>query len=252
MHFIIELKKRNPTLFWYGVLNVIGVITCLLLVPTTHIEVNGINAFIKPMKFFLSIWLFMWTMGWLMFYLQNPGKVRAYNIMTVIVFSFEIFVITWQAANGRLSHFNITTPLYSSLFSLMGIAITVLTLWTAYIGYLFFKKRDWILPMSYVWAIRLGILFFVVFALEGGVMGAILRHTVGGEDSDKGIIMLNWNRQHGDLRVAHFLGMHTLQLFPLVGFYILKRTKPVIIFCLVYFVIVVAILVQALMGIPFL
>ncbi len=86
------------------------------------------NAFIKLTKFFLSIWLFVWTMGWLMFYLEKPGKVRAYNVMAVIVFSFEIFVITWQAANGRLSHFNITTPLYSSLFSLMGIAITVLTL----------------------------------------------------------------------------------------------------------------------------
>lgn len=82
-------------------------------------------------------------------------------------------------------------------------------------------------------------------------MGAILRHTVGGQDSDKVIMLLNWNRKNGNLRVAHFMGMHALQVFSLIGFYILKRTKPVIIFCLLYFLIVVAILVEALMGKPF-
>jgi hypothetical protein len=250
MYFINELRRRNPVLFWYGALNFVGAAVCVFLIQTTEIRVNNINAFIKPLKFYLSIAIFCWTMGWIMHYLQKPSKVRTYNIMAVIVFTFEIFVITWQAANGRLSHFNNDTVLYSWLFRLMGIAIVSLTLWTGYIGMLFFKKKDWTLPMPLVWGIRLGILCFVFFALEGGVMAALLRHTVGGDDGGKGLPLINWNKEHGDLRIAHFLGMHSLQIFPLFGYYIATSSKTTITFAAFYVGLVVAVLVQALMGLP--
>ena len=250
MKFINELKKRNPVLFWYGVLNFIGAIICIILWQTTDISVNGINAFIKPFKFYVSIGIFCWTMGWIMYYLQMPTKVKIYNVMAVIVFTYESFVITWQAANGRLSHFNTTTALYGMLFTFMGIAIVILTLWTGYIGYLFFKKREWNIPKPYLWGIRLGILSFVVFALEGGIMASALRHTVGGDDGGKGLPVVNWSRRHGDLRIAHFLGMHTLQLFPLFGFFIARSSRTVIVFALIYLALVVAVLVEALMGLP--
>ena len=250
MYFITELKTRNPVLFWYGVLNFIAALICIILWQSTNITVNGINAYIKPLKFFISIGIFVWTIGWYLYYLNKPSKVKAYNVMAFIVFTFESFVITWQAANGRLSHFNIDRVLYSVLFSLMGIAIVILTAWTAYMGYLFFKKRDWNIPMPYVWGIRLGILFFVLFAFEGGIMAAAMRHTVGAADGGKGLPLVNWSREHGDLRVAHFLGMHTLQLFPLFGYFIAKTNKAMIAFALIYVCLISAVLVQALMGLP--
>lgn len=252
MYFFNELKRRNPSLYWYGILNFVAAIICLALIPITDVSVNNINAYIKPLKFFISIAIFVWTMGWILFYLDRPLKVRAYNVMAIIIFSYESFVITWQAANGRLSHFNISTPFYNILFQLMGIAITLLTLWTGYICYLFFRKKEWSLPISYVWGLRLGMLFFVVFALEGGIMGAILSHSIGGSDGDKGIPVVNWNRQHGDLRVAHFMGMHALQLLPLFGYYMSKQIKYVIAFSLAYFALVIAVLIEALMGLPLL
>jgi len=250
MKFIKELKRRNAVLFWYGVLNFLGAIVCIILWQKTDISVNGINAFIKPFKFYVSIGIFCWTMGWIMYYLQMPTKVKIYNVMAVIVFTYESFVITWQAANGRLSHFNTTTALYGMLFTFMGIAIVILTLWTGYIGYLFFKKREWNIPKPYLWGIRLGIISFMVFALEGGIMASALRHTVGGDDGGKGLPVVNWSRRHGDLRIAHFLGMHTLQLFPLFGFFIARSSRTVIVFALIYVALVVAVLVEALMGLP--
>lgn len=183
-------------------------------------------------------------------YLQMPKKERAYTYMTIIVFTFESLIITWQAANGRISHFNKDTPLYIALFSLMGIAITALTVWTGYIGYLFFKKKDFNLPASYVWGIRLGILFFVLFAFEGGLMASLLRHTVGAADGGKGLPVVNWSREHGDLRIAHFLGMHTLQIFPLFGYYLAKTGKAVIVFASIYVMMVFAVLIEALLGMP--
>jgi hypothetical protein len=248
MNFVIELKKRNAAMFWYGILNLLAAIVCIIMWQSTSTMVNGINAYIKPFKFFVSIAIFCFTVGWLFYHLRMPRKITAFNIMAIIVFTFESVVITWQAANGRLSHFNVTTPLYGVLFSLMGVAIVILTVWTGYIGYLFFKKKDLNIPSPYLWGIRLGILFFVLFAFEGGIMASMLRHTVGGNDSGNGIPLVNWNRQHGDLRIAHFFGMHTLQLFPLFGYYIAQSSKGVITFALIYATLVSALLIQALMG----
>ena len=252
MYFINELKRRNPLLFWYGILNIIAAIICIVLLQTTRVEVNGINAFYKPLKFYVSIAIFVWTMGWILNYLEMPSKVKSFNLMALLVLTYESFVITWQAANGRLSHFNTDTIFYRILFAVMGIAISVLTVWTGYLGYLFFKKKNWSLPMSYVWGIRLGILLFVVFAFEGGVMAAINKHTIGAADGGKGLLFVNWSRQNGDLRIAHFLGMHTLQLFPLFGYFITRNSNVVKVFAFVYLTIVVAILTQALLGLPLL
>jgi hypothetical protein len=65
----------------------------------------------------------MWTMGWFVYYLNSSRKATAYSIVVILVFILEMFVITWQAANGRKSHFNNETPLSGLLFGMMGLAI---------------------------------------------------------------------------------------------------------------------------------
>ena len=250
MNFLKELKSRNAPLYFYGLLNFVAAVVCIVLVKTTVTQVLGISAFIKPLKFYLSIGIFVWTMAWYMASLNEPKKVKAYNWMSILVMSYESFVITWQAASGRLSHFNITSPLYASLFSLMGVAITILTIWTGYIGYLFFRKKDLALPPAYLLGIRLGIVCFVIFAFEGGVMASLLRHTIGAPDGDSGLPLVNWSHHHGDLRIAHFVGMHSLQLFPIAGYYFLKNKTHLACFALLYLTIVVFALVKAFMGLP--
>lgn len=252
--FFIQLKSRNNLLFYFGCANMIGAFICLLLVFLTTTEVLGINAFIKPLKFFISLSALAFTMGWYMVYLKKQKAVTIYSWMLVLVMTFEQSVVVWQAANGRLSHFNISTPLYGILFSLMGIAITIFTLWTLYIGILFFIQKDFppVLPKGYIWGIRLGIVWFVIFAFEGGQMAAQLAHTVGAADGSEGLPVINWSKQYGDLRVAHFFGMHSLQILPLAGYYFAKTKVQITLLSLAWFILVMLLYWQALAGYPLL
>jgi len=250
--FFIKLKSRNPLLYYAGWGFFIAGIVSFLLINTTQTRVLGINSWIKPMKFYISIGILCWTMAWYMVYLRKQKAVKRYSWVLVMAMIIEMLIITWQAANGRMSHFNVSTPLYGALFSVMGIVISIFTLWTGYIGYLFIKQKEFppFLPAGYITGIRIGILFFVVFAFEGGWMAARLSHTVGAADGSWGWPFLNWSRQYGDLRVAHFFGMHALQLLPLAGYFIFRGKGQVIWLAVAYFVFVLLLLWQAISGQP--
>jgi hypothetical protein len=252
MKFLNELRKRNFILYYFGWLYFAGGIVCIIMTQTSETIVLGINAWIKPMKFFFSIWIFCWTMGWFLAYLNNKRRVRIYTWAVVVVMIIEQVIITWQAANGRLSHFNITTPFYRLLFTIMGVAIATLMAWTGVIGYYFFKQKQFDVPMPYVWGIRLGIILSVLFSFEGGIMAAQLSHTVGAPDGGPGLPIVNWTRQYGDLRVAHFIGIHSLQIIPLFGYYIAKTNRSVQLFAAGYFILTMFLLIQAFRKIPLL
>lgn len=252
--FLIQLRSRNPLLYVFGWLNIAGAVICLVLTQIKSTEVLGINAWIKPMKFFLSIGILAFTMSWYMVYLYNRKAVKRYSWVMMITMLIEMSIIVWQAANGRLSHFNISTPLYAMLFQLMGIAISVFTLWTLYIGILFFRQKEFppLLPQGYIWGIRMGILLFVVFAFEGGHMAAQLAHTIGAPDGSEGLPVLNWSKQYGDLRVAHFFGMHALQVLPIAGFYFAKTKSGILTISITWFLFVILLYWQALSSNPLL
>lgn len=251
--FFLRLKSRNPLLYRFGWINFLMAIVCAVMVlfDAGNI-VLGIVAWIKPMKFYLSIGIVCWTFSWLLVYVQKQKAVKVFSVVTVITMLIEMIIITWQAANGRLSHFNISTPFYSTLFSIMGVAITVFTLWSFYIAVLLFRQKEFPLWMSdgYKWGIRWGLLFFVIFAFEGGLMASLLHHTVGGPDGEDGLPLFNWSTFYGDLRVAHFFGLHALQLLPLIGYYFARTKLQVNLVSLVYFLFVTLLLWQALMGYP--
>ena len=249
---LIQLKSRNKILFYVTLFNLLGAATCLILVFATNLEVRGVNAFVKPFKFFISISITAFTMAWIMVYLRNQKAVRSYSWMLLITMFIEVVIISGQAGLGHISHFA-TEPLPDMiLFQVMGLAITVFTIWTGWICYYFFRQKEWPIWMrpGYIWGIRLGLLFFVFFAFEGFHMVAINQHTIGAADGLQGFPVTNWSRAHGDLRIPHFLGLHSLQLLPLAGYFFFPKKSTMIIVAITWFAFIALLYWQAIKGFP--
>lgn len=249
-HFFTELKRRNSILYYFGWLMFAAFFVCLIISFFDKTIILGINAWIKPMKFYVSIGIMAWTVSWLVFYLKSQKKVVVYSWAVVVTMTIEMLIISFQSARGQQSHFNVSTPFNSILFSIMGTSITIFVLWTAYICILFLLQKEFTIPQPYLLSIRLGLILFVLFALEGWVMVGNLGHTVGARDGSPGWPFVNWSRQYGDLRIAHFFGMHALQILPLTGHYFARKKWQVILFAVMYFLFVTLLLVQAMGGMP--
>jgi hypothetical protein len=251
MTFIEELRGRNETLFYYGLTCFGFAVACLVLSKMYPVQVYQANAWYKPFKFAFSTFTFSWAMAWYCFYLPS-FNIQAFNWTIVLLLSFEIGYIALMASQGKTSHYNVSSPFYSMMFSLMALAATLVTLYTAFVGILFFTSQFPDLPSYYVWGMRLGILIFVIFSFEGFLMGARMSHSVGLENDSSNLFLVGWSKLVGDLRVSHFIGMHALQVLPFISVYVLKNTKITLIVGLLYGALAAFTLVQALNGKPFL
>lgn len=253
MKSIIHTVKQNPLLFWFGLFNGIAAIVLLLLPQADDRVLNGVSVWIKPAKFHITAAVYMWTMAVFLQLLPDRQKSSFISRLIALCMLVEVVLIDFQASRGVASHFNNATVWDTLIYAVMGVFIMINTTTALYTAIQFFRQSVSIsAPM--LWAIRLGIILFVIGSLQGGVMSAINQHSVGAADTAKGIFFLNWNREGGDLRIAHFVGVHALQLIPLfaLGMQYIKRVSVPAVFAFsgVYLLIFTGVLVHALMGRP--
>lgn len=220
------LHRANPALSWTGWLNVALLLLALALLPFDPRHVTGALVWLKPLKFSLSIIAFAWTLGWLLADLPGPAQrsVRRLSLGVAVSMAVEQGIIFVQAARGTTSHYNTHSALDGALFGAMGVFIALNTALTAWALYLVWWHRPHG-PAAYGWGVRLGLLLFLVGSVLGGMMIHLHQHTVGAPDGGPGLPGLGWSTRAGDLRVAHFLGLHALQAVPLLG-WVLSRWVP--------------------------
>jgi hypothetical protein len=104
--------------------------------------------------------------------------------------------------------------------------------------------------------IGLGLTFFLGGGF-GSYLGGHPGHWVGGVNhAGNGIWLFKWARDGGDLRVAHFFGLHAMQVMPLFALLLPKRLPraagiaAVISFALVYTAFSCFTFYQAIQGQP--
>jgi hypothetical protein len=182
----------------------------------------------------------------------------------------EVGIISLQAWRGTTSHFNVGTPLDGVLFTVMGAAILMQTLSSVVVLVALWRQQHDDPTMG--WALRFGLLITILGAFSGGLMSRptdaqLLEaettgrltlagaHTVGAPDGGPGLPGTGWSTTHGDLRVAHFAGLHAMQLLPLLGVLVARvrqtvvaRTRSVLVAAGSYAALFAGLLWQALRG----
>jgi hypothetical protein len=215
-----QVKTSNPLLYYTSLGHLILFLIFILLSLTDSRTVEGINTWNKPLKFAISIAIFTFTYGYFLIKLKNKWVKNILSFLISICMWVEISLITFQAGRGVPSHFNNSTPFDLSIFSLMGTAILINSLVIIVVFIIFMRKQP---AFSNVMlsAIRWGMAIFIFANMAGAYMVRIYAHSVSVNPGSQRVPFFNWT--DGDIRIAHFLGMHAVQLLPLAAYWMQNK-----------------------------
>ncbi len=199
--------------------------------------IGGEHAWIKPCKFSISLAVYGLTMMWLSRFLTADQKLfRRITVAALTGSVIELSAIILQVARGTASHFNSATPFDQTVFWIVIAAIMPVSFAIVAIYIMLLRERS--LPAVVGAALRWGLFLTIVGLIPGVLMILPDRlqdviapyrqfdgHTVGYHQGGPGLPWLGWSTVAGDLRVAHFVGLHAIQVLPVVA-YLISRSFP--------------------------
>jgi hypothetical protein len=202
-------------------------------------QLVGEPLWLKPTKFYASLAIYNATLLYFLSFLSHrPRFVRVVGAILSACGAVEMVAITFQAARGVRSHFNVATPFDNTIFAIMGVAIMVLWVTMMVVAIVLVRTRLENRPLAS--ALRVGLLVGVLGAALGYFMVApraeqvaVMKsgqkapesgsHTFGGKDGGPGLPLVGWSTTAGDMRPAHFLGLHCMQVLPLLAALLARR-----------------------------
>lgn len=244
MEQMLRLLRRafatNQALTILGGAMLITFLATLVGIFVDHRVITGAAAWLKPAKFAISVSVYCFTFVWLLSFVENRTRlVRVVGNVTVVSLIVEMIVIITQAARGTTSHFNQTTPLNTSLWFTIGAFIVLVWTMNLVLATLLIVQR--MTDRAFAWSLRLGLVisaigmavaFFMVRptpeqakAIAGHGPHIVGAHSVGVPDGGPGLPILGWSTVGGDLRPAHFVGLHALQILPFFGWLLTRRRR---------------------------
>lgn len=219
-------------------LAVAGLAMLALAVPTLLAHAlderlfQGVNVWIKPLKFELSVAIYLLTLALFLplaserFRLSWTGRYMVWPVIVPIV--LEVLYIAWRASRVEASHYNSDSVLGAWLYSLMGIGAVMFTMAPGFLAYGLARRDAAPMPPVLRWSLVAGLaLTCVLGLLSGAFLGSSgSGHYVGTQPAlHPTIPFLGWSLSIGDLRVAHFLGLHALQIIPAFGLLVWLATR---------------------------
>lgn len=216
------LAIRNPLWFQTMLVMTAVFIICSVAGFLDDRTLLGISVWMKPAKFSLSIAVYFATLLWFVPLLPqgyfDTTRGRTLSWTAAVCAILEMAYILFQAARAEPSHFNTSSPLYAVLYSLMGFGAVLMVTVCLILAVEIYRIHRLRNPFAFAAALGL----FGTFLLGGGFGGYLGSSTTGhwvdapATDAN-GLMGFNWTRGGGDLRVAHFFGMHMMQALPLLA-----------------------------------
>lgn len=260
---------HRPLMWFAAFAAVVTVVAAVGLVVDDRMLV-GAPIWAKPCKFAFSFGLYAVTWAWMHSLQRRRVRLGWYlGTFAAIACALEVAVVLLQTLRGHRSHFNVSTPFDTAMWSIMGASIMVL--WVANLIGTVLLMREGHASRPTLLAMRLGAVITIIgmtiaFLMTWGTtdqranrpMKIIGAHSVGVPDGGPGMAVTGWSTTGGDLRVPHFIGIHGLQLVPLfavvlalLALHELARVRLVWTFAGFYTGMMLLAAWQALRGQPF-
>ncbi len=234
-----EFFTASPVLVLTAGVMLIDLAVCLVGLFFDRTVITGMPAWVKPTKFALSTGIYALSLVVVIRYTPIWRKaLRAAEFLIGLSLTVEIILIDIQAARHTTSHFNLSTPVDKLVWQTMGAMIGIFWLSSILVAVAALRTRY----ATRLWtiAVRSGMLLSVAGSGTGFFMATPSHiqleaakqthhmpvagsHTIGGVDGGPGVPMLGWSTQYGDVRIAHFLGLHSIQALALVAFVLQRR-----------------------------
>lgn len=221
---------------------------------------DGANVWLKPAKFALSFGVLFATLALvverLTLSVRQGWPLRITLAAMVVATWTEMAYIGGRAGSGLASHFAVGTPLEATLYGLMGLGAVTLVAGIGVIGWLAGRDTAADLGPGLRLGVRWGFLLSAVLTLvTAGYLSSNNGHFVGVPSVEAATLpLLGWSGEVGDLRPAHFLALHAMQVLPLLGWWLDRHARASLrvlwIAGTLYATLTAAVFVQALMGLP--
>ncbi|MDQ3055942.1 MAG: hypothetical protein M3R66_19635 [Actinomycetota bacterium] len=226
------VRSWHRPLVVFAAANALLIVVAIVGLLADSRELGGAPIWLKPLKFAVSFVLYGFALAWMISLMQRRPRWGYWlGVLVTVTGVIEMAIIVGQVIRGRQSHFNVETPLDSTLWSVMAGSIVLLWLATLAVAILLLRERiaDRVLAAG----IRLGLgvaligMAIGIFmgvpnteqqdALASGEGNRSGSHSVGVEDGGPGMPLTGWSSTGGDLRVGHFVGLHAAQGLPLLA-----------------------------------
>jgi hypothetical protein len=195
--------------------------------------ISGAPAWAKTTKFALSFLLYIPTMLWMFSHVNTRPRLKSFVLTaSAVILAVEMVMIMLQAVRGQVMHFNVSTPFNAALWGFMSVTIMIFYA-ISILGFIYFIWQKIVIgPMALAMKLGMALMIFgfglgflmtsptphQLVVLEGGGQPELIgAHTVGAADGGPGLPLLGWSTLHGDLRTAHFVGIHGAQAIPLAA-----------------------------------
>jgi hypothetical protein len=259
-------------LLWLSLAMVALTVIALVGLVVDPRTITGMPLWAKPLKFSLSVLIYSLTLSWLLGQLPRRLRLAWWAGTAAAAFlAVEMIAIYGAAIADTTSHFNVSTPFSILVWGTMAVSIVIVWAATILVAVVLFRADLGDSARSF--AIRSGLIIAVIgmglaFLMTSptaaqlshfqGIAGA---HTVGLPDGGPGLPLLGWSTVAGDLRIPHFVGMHAMQVIPIIALVLElgsrrvlalrdsgTRLRILVVIAVLYLGVIAVLTIQALSG----
>jgi hypothetical protein len=255
------LLERQRSLALYGLFVLLLAVPVVMMQATDpRVLESGVSVWVKPAKFLVSVGVFSLTSAWFFGYVRPERRaarpLRAAVTVAIVSASLELAWIGWQASQGLESHFNTGSLFHGVMYALMGLFAVLLIATTLPLAWEIARRPAAGVRPDLAAGVVIGLVMtFVLGSAMGSYMSAQAGHAVGLDEGR--VAVFGWNRSGGDLRIAHFLGIHAEQALPILAALVAPlnarlRWMLILVGAAVYGALTLAVFLQAAAGRPLL